>query len=75
MKPKMVVGFMCGVDWQHELGEACGGNVVYPSIANLRHHRECAHECGVVKVSVELIEWVVPQNFEKYREPQHLEPK
>ena len=64
-KNTKVFGYMCGVDFQHELGEASGGNLVYPSLADLKHHAKCWESCGVVKVSVQLVEWVVPQDIMK----------
>jgi hypothetical protein len=62
---RAIVGYMCGVDWQHELGEASGGNRVYASLADLKHHCKCWDSCGVVKVSVEMVEWVVDQDIHK----------
>jgi hypothetical protein len=34
-------GFMCATDFVYELGCACGGNVIYPSIEDLKENREC----------------------------------
>lgn len=56
--------YMCMIDWQHELGEAAGGTLVYASLNDLKKHHTCWEECGVVKVKVVLEEDnVVPQNL------------
>lgn len=47
-----VVGYMCLVDFQWELGAAIGGNVVYPSIEDCQAQRKCVAECGIVEVEV-----------------------
>lgn len=62
---KKMTLYLCGVDWQHELGEAADGTKVYPSLQALKKYRTCWDECGVVKVSVtfEDIEWVEPQDL------------
>jgi hypothetical protein len=58
---KMRVGYMCGVDWQHELvGADCK---IYYSLAQLKRARTCWKECGIVKVEVSLKKWMCPQNF------------
>jgi hypothetical protein len=55
-------GFMCQTDFDWELGEACGGTEVYCSEADLRHERKCVDSCGIVKVKIELVEIVQPEN-------------
>lgn len=60
---RRVRGFMCGVDWQHELGAADDGTRVYPSEGSLRDHLKCADECGVVEVEVRFVRWVQEQNL------------
>jgi hypothetical protein len=61
-----VVGFMCQTDWEHELGAAVGGNVVYPSAEDLKKHRKCVKQCGIVKVKVYFAESVQAQDFSMY---------
>jgi hypothetical protein len=58
-----VEGFMDGVDWQHELGEAPGGIKVYMDEEDLLEHRDCVKQCGIVKVRVNKMYWTKPQNF------------
>jgi len=48
-----VTGFMCMTDFECELGAACGGNTIYPSVDDLKRNRPCVEECGIVKVKVE----------------------
>ena len=57
--------YLCGVDWQHELGEAADGTTFYPNLESLKHYRKCWEECGVIKVKVTFddIEWVEPQRL------------
>jgi hypothetical protein len=38
-----IPGWMCGVDFSCELGEANGGNTIYPSEENLRANRKCVN--------------------------------
>lgn len=47
-----VIGYMCLTDFEHELGCAKGGNVIYPSESDLRENCRCIPQCGVVKVKV-----------------------
>lgn len=64
-EPRFVEGYMCAIDWQHELGEAMGGNKIYPSIKDLKRNHTMWDECGIVKVKVELVEWVEKQDLMK----------
>ena len=49
---KTRVGYMDLTDFEYELGEASGGNVVYASPGEVIAHRKCAVECGVVEVEI-----------------------
>src|SRR5665213_522809 len=62
-KNKSVEVFMDGVDFQHEIGHASGGNKVYASLGDLLENNPCAKSCGAVKVKVEFVEWVMEQNW------------
>lgn len=61
-----VIGYMCGTDFQYELGAASGGNRIYPSVENLKEHQKCWEECGIVEVKVTLNKVVVEEDFSKY---------
>ncbi|MDP5216742.1 hypothetical protein Q5Y75_05885 [Ruegeria sp. 2205SS24-7] len=50
--PETVTGYMCATDWEFELGEAAGGNIVYASVADAKEHRKCLDGCGIVEVKV-----------------------
>lgn len=52
------IGFMCKVDYDFHLGCDSLGTGVYPSLEKLREFRKCVDECGIVKVSVKLVEVV-----------------
>lgn len=64
--PDIVSIYVCGVDWQHELGEpgligpACK---VYNSIEELQAGESCTAECGAVEVEIRLKRWVIPQGL------------
>jgi hypothetical protein len=45
-----VTGYMCKTDWECEMGMASGGNAIYPSIEDLKEHRSCIGQCGIVEV-------------------------
>lgn len=62
---RTVVGYMCMIDWEHELGNAHDGNKVYPSIEALKEHHPMWAECGIVEVEVRFRREVVPQDFEQ----------
>ena len=55
--------YICGVDWQHELGEVPDFTKVYSSVDDLKNQRTCWKQCGIVKIKVELVEWVIEQNL------------
>lgn len=52
----IVHGYMCKVDFDHELGAALGGNTIYPSIEDLVKNKSCVDQCGIVRVRIELDE-------------------
>lgn len=60
---KVVVGYMCAVDFNCELGHAAGGNTVYGSVADLKSHKKCWAQCGIVEVKVEFSKEIEPQDF------------
>lgn len=63
---KQVKLYACGVDWQHEIGEASdiNGNIpLYYSIEKLKKERPCTKQCGVVEVNLSLSKWVECQDF------------
>lgn len=60
---RIVTGFMCKVDWDHELGEALGGNTIYPSQADLIANKKCTDECGIVEVEIRLKKVIQESDF------------
>lgn len=50
-----VIGYMDKTDFECELGAASGGNVIYPSVEDLKRHVSCHQSCGVVSVRVSFI--------------------
>lgn len=62
-KKRKISVFVCGVDFQHELGYA-SDIVVYPSVESFKKNRTCWEQCGIVELEVTLKRWVEPQNFE-----------
>ena len=58
MKEKPRYGFMCQIDFHHELGEAYPYTEIYPSIKTLKEQRDCVKECGIYKVKI-VIEKVI----------------
>lgn len=58
--------YCCGVDWQHELGEASdleGKMPLYSTVKQLKEERSCWKECGIVEIHLELGKWVKKQNL------------
>jgi hypothetical protein len=62
---RIVTGYMCLIDWQHELGEASGGTLVYASLEDLKRNHAMWESCGVAEVEVRLKAEVVPQNLRR----------
>ena len=61
-KPEEKIGFMCGVAWQHEIGET-GGVEIHATEEACVKACGCTDECGIVKVKLTLVEWVKEQEF------------
>lgn len=61
-KVKTTELYMCGVDWQHEIGDS-GDVQVFESLEMLKRHYRCVATCGAVRVSAVLteIDWPIPQ--------------
>jgi hypothetical protein len=67
-KSKTKTFYLCGVDWQHEIGHAAdleGKMPLYSSVKILKKQRTCWEECGIVKVKMEVTSWVQKQNLWK----------
>jgi hypothetical protein len=56
-------GYMCKIDYDHELGHACGGTSVYSSLEDLKEHHDCWEECGIVEVKITLKEVILETNL------------
>lgn len=50
--------FMCKADFEHELGEAAGGNTIFPSLEDAKANLKCWKQCGIVEVKVEFVKTV-----------------
>lgn len=48
-------GYMCKTDYENELGQASGGNTIFPSIEDAREHLKCWKDCGLVEVDVKFV--------------------
>jgi hypothetical protein len=70
MEKKKIKVLLCGVSWQHEIGEASDGVVIYPDdLSNIQDELKCTHSgCGVVRCEVILDEWIIPQDMKRMRE-------
>lgn len=50
--------YMDGICWEHEVGNASGGNRVFPSVADLKKSvQHDTSECGIAKVRIVFVEW------------------
>jgi hypothetical protein len=65
-KSKKVVkkSYVCGVDWQHEIGE-CNDVKLFSSVKALKKARTCWAECGIVELELSVKKWVEPQDLFK----------
>lgn len=57
-------GYMCAVDFDHELGEAAGGNMIYPSEKSAIDNSPCVKSCGLVKVEVSKVKTLISSTFD-----------
>lgn len=60
---RVVTGYMCKVAWDYELGNALGGERIYPSQADLISNHNCTDQCGMVEVEVRLKRIVKESDF------------
>jgi hypothetical protein len=60
MTDKRII-YVCGVDWQHELGETTC--VTYASLHSLEKESACTQTCGAVRCEVRLLDWEIPQKL------------
>lgn len=51
-------GYMCLIDFEHELEGNCNGTKIYPSLEDLQEKHPCAEECGIVEVEVKAVSLV-----------------
>lgn len=59
-------GYVCGVDFQHELVNDNAHHIeLYGSVKALKHHKKCFNQCGILKVTVTAERWLVKQDFKK----------
>lgn len=61
-----VTGYMCMTSWECEIGVACGGNTIYPSIEDLIKCHTCCGEdggCGIVEVKVSFSRVIKNETF------------
>lgn len=63
MEEKIVTGYMCGVDWDCEIGNALGGNIIYCSEADLIENKRCTDQCGIVEVEIRLKRRIKESDF------------
>ena len=55
-----ILGYMCMIDWECEIGMASGGNTVFPSIEDLKERHPCWKGCGIAEVRVTFSKTIVP---------------
>ena len=55
--------YVCGVAWQHEIGET--DVTMYESARRCRKERGCTEECGIVEIEVRFKRWVKKQDLTK----------
>ena len=63
-----IVGYMCKIDYDYELGNNSDGTLVYPSIEALKECHTCWEGCGIVEVRVSYIKTIVEATDEGIEE-------
>lgn len=57
------IAFMCKTAFGYDARDASDGARIYPSAAALRREYKCLDECGVVSVTVTLLEVIQEENW------------
>ena len=56
--------YIDGIDWQHHVEDDAYGVKIYPSVDALeKGSGHSMEECGIVKIELREVEWVVSQNL------------
>lgn len=61
--PRPRIGYMCAIDFDHELGQALGGSTIWPDVDDLKENHPCADECGIVEVKIVRTKVVQPSTY------------
>ncbi len=63
MSEKTITLYLCGIDYQHELGE-CDVKV-FESVERLKKTNQCWSKCGIVKIEVDIkkVQWIEKQKI------------
>ncbi len=61
-------GYMCKTEFDWEVGEALGASRVYSTVEELKEKRKCTQNCGIVKVSISVVEVIQSENREWEKE-------
>lgn len=58
------IAYIDGIDWQHHVEDDAYGVKIYPSVRALKtNNGHSVERCGIVKVELREVEWVMPQNL------------
>lgn len=59
---EVITGYLCGITWQHELGQT--DIKIYPTVDSIKNQHGCSeHSCGIVEVEVKCKRWIVDQDL------------
>ena len=68
-KTEIRTGYMCSVDFDHELGMAKGGNQVFATPEDVQAHLKCVStECGIYEVEIKFRSVVVEERWDKKKD-------
>jgi hypothetical protein len=59
----VVRGYMCGTDWEHEIGQNKHGIEIWRSERACAVGKKCTSECGMVEVEVRIVRTVKKADF------------
>lgn len=59
----VVRGFMCGTDWEHEIGQNAYGIAVWRSERDCARGKKCSAQRGMVEVEVRIVRTVKQPDF------------
>lgn len=63
MAKKKKIAYMCGVAWQHDVGQGSGYIKIFATAEECEKGMKCAKSCGIVQVEIREVRWPKKQDL------------